>query len=90
MYDKMFIFCITICFTIRGSLSSTFTIRIPEELKKKMKEFKVEWSVEVRGFIEERIRQLELMKLIKEVELRSERRRVGVNSAEMIREDRER
>jgi len=71
-------------------LSSTFTIRIPEELKKKMKEFKVEWSVEVRGFIEERIRQLELMKLIKEVELRSERRRVGVNSAEMIREDRER
>ncbi|RLI24375.1 hypothetical protein DRO58_07450 [Candidatus Bathyarchaeota archaeon] len=71
-------------------MSSTFTIRIPEELKKKMKEFKIEWSVEVRRFIEERIRQLELMKLIKEVEFRSEGRRVSVDSAEMIREDRER
>jgi len=86
----MFIFCITICLTPSGILSSTFTIRIPEELKKKMKEFKIEWSVEVRRFIEERIRQLELMKLIKEVEFRSEGRRVSVDSAEMIREDRER
>ena len=55
-----------------------------------MKEFKIEWSVEVRRFIEERIRQLELMKLIKEVEFRSEGRRVSVDSAELIREDRER
>jgi len=86
----MFIFCITICLTSSGILSSTFTIRIPEELKKKMKEFKIEWSVEVRRFIEERIRQLELMKLIKEVEFRSEGRRVSVDSAELIREDRER
>jgi len=71
-------------------LSSTFTVRIPENLKKKMKKLPVEWSEEVRRFIEEKIKHLELMEAIEEIELRAEKRRLRVDSAKIIREDRER
>ena len=71
-------------------MSSTFTVRIPRELKEKMKRFPVEWSEEVRRFIEEKVKRLELMEAIEEIELRAEKRRLRVDSARLIREDRER
>jgi len=71
-------------------MSSTFTIRIPQELKEKMKELKAEWSEEVRGFIEERVKHLELIRAIEEIEARAENRRVKVDSTILIREERER
>ena len=71
-------------------MSSTFTVRIPRELKEKMKRFPVEWSEEVRRFIEEKVKRLELIGVIEEIELRAEKRRLRVDSARLIREDRER
>ena len=71
-------------------MSSTFTVRIPRELKEKMKKLPVEWSEEVRRFIEEKVKRLELMETIEEIELRVKKRRLRVNSAKLIREDRER
>jgi predicted DNA-binding protein len=71
-------------------MSSTFTIRIPQELKEKMKKLPAEWSREVRSFIEERVKHLELMSAIEEIEPRAEKRRVKVDSTTLIREDRER
>ena len=71
-------------------MSSTFTIRIPRELKEKMKKLPAEWSEEVRNFLEERVKHIELMKTIEEVESRAEKRQVKVDSAALIREDRER
>ena len=71
-------------------MSSTFTVRIPRELKEKMKKLPVEWSEEVRRFIEEKVKRLELMGAIEEIELRVEKRRLKVDSAKLIREDRER
>ena len=71
-------------------MSSTFTVRIPRELKEKMKKLPVEWSEEVRRFIEEKVKRLELIGAIEEIELRVEKRRLRVNSAKLIREDRER
>jgi len=71
-------------------MSSTFTVRIPRELKEKMKRLPVEWSEEVRRFIEEKVKRLELMGAIEEIELRAEKRRLRVDSAKLIREDRER
>jgi len=65
-------------------------VRIPRELKEKMKKLPVEWSEEVRRFIEEKVKRLELMGAIEEIELRVEKRRLRVNSAKLIREDRER
>lgn len=71
-------------------MSSTFTIRIPRELKEKMKRLNMEWGKEIRRFIEERVRNLELMKVIEDVEHRAEKRRVKLDSTILIREDRER
>ena len=70
-------------------MSSTFTIRIPRELKERMKRLPVEWSEEIRLFIEERVKHLELIRTIEDVELRAERRRLRVDSTRLIREDRE-
>ncbi len=71
-------------------MSSTFTVRIPPGLKERMRGLDVEWSEEVRGFIEETIRRLELMKALEEVGSRAEGRAVSVDSTVLIREDRER
>jgi len=71
-------------------MSSTFTVRIPRELKEKMKRLPAEWSEEVRNFLEERVKHIELMKTIEEVEPRAEKRQVKVDSTALIREDRER
>ena len=70
-------------------MSSTFTIRIPRELKERMKKLPVKWSEEIRLFIEERVKHLELIRTIEDVELRAERRRLRVDSKRLIREDRE-
>ncbi|RLI43232.1 hypothetical protein DRO59_01555 [Candidatus Bathyarchaeota archaeon] len=71
-------------------MSTTFTIRISKELKEKMKKLNVEWSEEVRRFIEQRVKHLELIKTIEEIGLRAEKRRVKMDSTWLIREDRER
>ena len=71
-------------------MSSTFTVRIPRELKEKMKKLPVEWSEEIRSFIEEKVKRSELLEEIEEIELRADKRRLRVDSAKLIREDRER
>jgi len=71
-------------------MSTTFTIRISKELKEKMKKLNAEWSEEVRRFIEQRVKHLELIKTIEEIRLRAEKRRVKTDSTWLIREDRER
>ena len=55
-----------------------------------MKNTKVEWSEEIRGFIERRINCLELSEAVDEIAKRAEKRTVKIDSATLIREDRER
>lgn len=71
-------------------MSTTFTIRIPRDLKEKMKQNPAEWSQEVRAFLEERVKQIELMKTLQEIGKRAEKRKTKTDSAKLIREDRER
>jgi hypothetical protein len=71
-------------------MSTTFTIRIPRELKEKMEKNPEEWSQEIRDFLEERVKQIELVKTIQEIETRAEKRRTNADSTILIREDRER
>jgi hypothetical protein len=71
-------------------MSTTFTIRIPRELKEKMKENPTEWSEEVRNFIEQRVKQIELIKTLQEIESKAEKRQTKIDSTTLIREDRER
>jgi hypothetical protein len=71
-------------------MSSTFTIRVPEELKEKMKNSNVEWSQEIRTFIETRINCFELSEAVDDIGRRAEKRSLKVDSTILIREDRER
>jgi len=71
-------------------LSATLTIRLPKELKEKMRRFDVSWSKEIRNFLEERVKQLEALNTLEEVFERSRKRKVKVESIDLIREDRER
>jgi hypothetical protein len=49
-----------------------------------------EWGQEVRDFLEERVKQIELIKALQEIESRAERRETEADSTILIREDRER
>jgi hypothetical protein len=71
-------------------MSTTFSIRIPRELKEKIEQNPADWSQEVRDFLAERIKQIELMKILQEIESRAEKRKTKIDSAILIREDRER
>ncbi len=57
-------------------------------MKERMKRFRVEWSEEIRRFIEGQIKRLELIEVVEDVWLRAERRPVRVDSTVLIREDR--
>lgn len=71
-------------------MSTTFSIRIPRELKEKIEQNPADWSQEVRDFLAERIKQIELMKTLQEIESRAEKRKTKIDSTTLIREDRER
>jgi hypothetical protein len=71
-------------------MSSTYTIRIPRDLKEKMKQNPQEWSLEIRNFLEERVKQVELMKTIQQIDSRAEKRTTKADSTLLIRVDRER
>jgi hypothetical protein len=71
-------------------MSTTLTIRIPRELKEKIEENPAEWSQEIRDFLEKRIKQMELIRTLQEIEPRTKKRKTKVNSTILIREDRER
>ena len=72
-------------------MSSTYTVRIPRDLKEKMEENpEEEWSSEIRNFLEERVKQIELIKTIQQIESRAEKRKTKADSTILIREDRER
>jgi len=43
-------------------MSSVISVRVPRELKDKMKEIKVNWSEEIRKFIEQTIDKYEAKK----------------------------
>ncbi|MGD0804550.1 MAG: hypothetical protein ABSA11_10825 [Candidatus Bathyarchaeia archaeon] len=55
-----------------------------------MKNTKIEWSEEIRQFIETRINSIELSEAVDEVAKRAEKRTTKIDSTKLIREDRER
>ncbi len=71
-------------------MSEVLSIRIPKELKEKMRKYSfVNWSEEIRRFIEERVKMLELLEVLDHIEEEARKRKVKVDSTILIREDRE-
>jgi hypothetical protein len=71
-------------------MSETFSVRIPRELKEKIDQNPAEWSQEVRDFLAERVKQKELLAILKELDAEPEKRKTEIDSTALIREDRER
>jgi hypothetical protein len=71
-------------------MSETFSVRIPRELKEKIEANPADWSQEVRTFLAERVKQLELLKTLQELDSQPDRRKTKIDSTTLIREDRER
>ena len=63
--------------------------QVPKEIKKKMKRYNINWSKEIRTFIEERVRALELLEVLDGVEKNAGERKMRVDSTVLIRESRE-
>ena len=72
------------------SASSVITVRVPKKLKEKMKRFRVNWSEEIRNYLEKRVREYEFLEVLNEVRERARRRKVVTDSVAIIRRDRER
>jgi len=70
-------------------MSDVISVRVPKELKERMKKYRVDWGEEVRRFLEERVRVLEFLEILDNIEKRAKKRRTRVDSAELIREMRE-
>ena len=70
--------------------TAVLTIRISKRLRERMKKVNINWSEEIRKFIERKIEKYELLGIIEEIRSRAKKREVSVDSALLIREDRER
>ena len=82
--------CITLCNTVLGM--SVITIRVPREIKEKLKKYKVNVSETLRALLDDYLIELELKNLSERLELLKERLSGKIDPkvvAKLVREDRE-
>jgi len=71
--------------------STVLGIRIPKRLKEELERLKINYSEEVRKYLEKRVREEKMKMLLEEIEkVRSKTKKIDENlSAKIIREDRD-
>ncbi len=70
-------------------ISVVLHVRVPKRVKEKLEEYGVNISEEVRRFLEARLRQIELEKILDEIEKELAEAPQVSDSTRLIREDRE-
>jgi len=71
-------------------MQNVVSIRIPQELKKKMMEFDINWKNYLVEAIEDKIKQLEAERVLKEIDKMNKGLKTSkVPSWKLIREDRD-
>jgi hypothetical protein len=70
-------------------MESTITIRLPEDLKRQMDMYEINWSEELRKDISDRINALKMLSVLERMHKNSKSRKVKVDSTELIRQDRD-
>lgn len=65
------------------------TLRVPEELKRKMESFSLNWSEELRSYIQRKIKMFELQALLQELKKARDKMKPLSDSTPLIREDRD-
>ncbi len=71
------------------SVSEIVTIRVSKEIKDLMKYSKINWSEDIRNYIEGRAKSLRLNKLMKKIYKDADKIKVKGDSTRLIREDRD-
>jgi hypothetical protein len=68
-----------------------FSIRVADEIHRMMEDMKdVNWNMDIRKLVEEFVKEKRRERLLEESDsLRSRNRKIGVNAADLIREDRD-
>ena len=69
--------------------TEVFSFRIPKKKKKEMEEIPVDWSKEIKSFIDKKIREYRKTEILENARKLRKKMKV-ISSAELIREDRER
>ncbi len=71
-------------------MQDVISIRIPKELKKKMKEYDINWKDYLIEAIEDKIKQFEAEKILEELEdMNRELKPSEIPSWKLVREDRD-
>lgn len=71
-------------------MQDVISIRIPKELKERMKSYPINWKDYLIEAIEEKIKQLEAEEVLKEIEKMNEKLEASkIPSWKLIREDRD-
>ncbi|MCW4000992.1 MAG: hypothetical protein NWE93_12205 [Candidatus Bathyarchaeota archaeon] len=70
-------------------MSETFSVRIPKELKEKIQATPNDWNQEIQNFLTERIKQLEIIKTLDDIQKHAQQRTTKTDSVTLIREERE-
>ena len=71
-------------------MSTVYSVRIPRQLREALESLnEVNWQEELRAFLEQKVREEYMKKQMGEARNLRRKMKHSVNSAEMIREDRE-
>lgn len=89
LYDKYYKLVYQFVIRVGVMGSDVVVIRVPRELKERMRKAEINWSEEIRNFIEGRLRSYELRQLLREVRKKARLRKVSVDSTKLIRGDRD-
>ncbi len=70
-------------------MTEVITLRVSRETKKLMKEMDVNWSEDIRNYIEARIKSFRLNQILPHIYKTADRIKVKSDSTILIREDRD-
>lgn len=74
----------------RQSVSTVYSVRIPKALKEALEKLDgIDWQGELRAFLEKKVRRELMVRQIEEGRRLRSTMKAKVNSAELLREDRE-
>jgi DMSO/TMAO reductase YedYZ molybdopterin-dependent catalytic subunit len=70
-------------------MDAVITIRIPKETQIKMKKYGGNWSMEVRNYLESRLKSMELAEVLDKIHKQTKHMKMVSDSTPLIREDRD-
>lgn len=70
-------------------MEETLTIRLASETKEEMGDYKLNWSEEIRNYIESKLKKLKMLKTLEKMKANAKSMKVKVDSSDIIREYRD-